>query len=429
MRNLWNRLFLVERSSFSLSLFRVAVALTTIFHVFPTLCHLADNYYQATSFRTYNANFFPLEFLEWIVKSPDWVTNIVVVCFLVFSFFLLIGFLSLFSCVITVLCCYYFYAINAMHVGTLSWDILLVTLFLMCLTPYHGDYFSVDCLIWGNENSYRRERPYFMQRLLQLQIGFTFFYTALYKVTVEGNWFTQNPIYSLMNSPPHGVVKFFILKDYLADKPEICFWIGVSIAVTEFLLIFLLFWRKTRLTAISLGIVFQIILVLTLDVPAIFFFLFPSQLLLFINPDRIMKWIDQKRKNNISAVQSKIIYDGNCRFCLSSVKKLKTMDLYAAGTYVDFQQLNEEQISGLSPQLTKEKCLSQLYLIEPNGRLFGGFDVFRRICFVMPMLYPLILLFYFPGMGLIGPAVYKFIAKNRYLFHFNKTCQGNSCFR
>ena len=94
-------------------------------------------------------------------------------------------------------CCYYFYALNDFHIGTLSWDILLVTLFVMCLTPYHGDYFSMDALRKGDAGAYRRPRPFFIQRLLQMQIASTFFYTALYKTTAQGNWFKDNPLHFL----------------------------------------------------------------------------------------------------------------------------------------------------------------------------------------------------------------------------------------
>ena len=51
---------------------------------------------------------------------------------------------------------------------------------------------------------------------------------------------------------------------------------GVSIIVIEFLMIFLLFCRKTRMSAVYAGIFFHIVLILTLDVPATFFFLFPA---------------------------------------------------------------------------------------------------------------------------------------------------------
>ena len=195
----------------------------------------------------------------------------------------------------------------------------------------------------------------------------------------------------------------------------------------ELSMVVLLFYPKTRLTAIALGFIFHIVLILTLDVPAIFFFLFPPQLLLFIHPDHIIHWIEQKRMVNGLGRASKLVYDGNCQFCLASVKKLTIMDLFNTLEMVNFHAI--EDIKTIHRALTKEIAHSQIHLIEPDGSLYGGFYIFRRVCFTLPMLYPLIPFVYFPGSGLIGPWVYRWIARNRYFFHFNKICRNNACFR
>jgi len=426
MKKLWYRLFLEERSSISLSLFRMAVAATTGLHVGPSLCHLGDNYY-GTAFKTFNYNFFTPAVIELVQQSPEWLIVGFVWIFILSCLMLFVGFLSQFSCIVMTLSCYYFYALNAFAVGTLSWDILLVTLFLMCITSYHGDYFSLDCLFRKDVNAYRIKRPYFLQRLLQLQIAFTFFYTALYKTTAQGNWLTSNPIYYLMNYPPPSVTKLFILKDYLMNKPELCYWIGIAMVIVEFSMLFLLFWRKTRMAAIYLVILFQIMLILTLDVPAIFFFLFPPQILLFINSKRIIAWIDQKRTINASVKRSQLIYDGQCQFCMNSVHKLKIMDLYNTVEYVDLHKV--PNLSSIHKDLTREKAMSEFCLVEPTGSLFGGFEAIRRLALSLPMLYICVPIFYFPLMNYLGCFLYRIIAKNRYLLHFNKACHNNSCFR
>jgi len=426
IQKIWHRLFLCERPSISLSFFRMAVAFTTIAHVIPSFIHLEETYFN-TAFKSYNTTFFTVEFVQWVYKSPQWLIVGFVWLFCISSFFLLIGFLSQMSCILMTASCYYFYALNAFHVGTLSWDILMVTLFLMCLTSYHGDYFSMDCLIRGKEDAYQRRRPYFMQRLFQLQVGFMFFYTSLYKVTGEGSWFTGNPLYHVMNSPPIGNTKTFLLRDYLMVQPELCYWLGVGVVVIEFLMIFLLFFHKTRISAIYLGCLFQTVLILTLDVPATFFFLLPAQLMLFINPDHIVKWIERKRQYNQLVKQNLIIYDGHCRFCLAALKRLKVMDWFAVYQWIDFHTLSN--VESIEPSVKENISSSQIYLVENGNILFGGFSVFRRICLSMPMMFMMIPIIYFPGAGLLGPIIYKFVAKNRYLFHLNPTCKGNLCFR
>jgi len=180
-------------------------------------------------------------------------------------------------------------------------------------------------------------------------------------------------------------------------------------------------------SAIYLGIVFHIMLILTLDVPAIFFFLFPAQLLLLLNPNEIVRWIDMKRQYNAHAPRARIVYDGHCGFCRESLRKLHVTDLFGTLEDVDFQA--HPDLASVHPSLTREKAKSRMYLIEPDGKLYGGFFAFRRLCLTLPMLYPMLFVMYFPGAGVIGPLVYKFVAEHRYLFHTNKTCRANACYR
>jgi len=409
MVKIWNRLFLEERPSIGLSFFRIFVALTVGLHVIPSFFHLDDNYFH-TAFKTFNTDFFPLGFIHLVQQSPDALICFFVALFYVTWFCFLLGLLAQLNCILMTGCCYYFYALNDFAIGTLSWDILLVTLFLMCLTGYHGDYFSVDALRRGDVESWRRPRPFFIQRLLQLQIASTFFFTGLYKITGQGNWVTGNPIYYLMNYPPQGVTKNFLLKEWMAVHPHLCYVIGLMIVATELTMPFWLFNPKTRRAAIILGLCWHTLLILALDVPAIFFFLFPAQLMLFIHPQKITDWIESKRRINADSPRSKIIFDGKCGFCRSSISVLKVMDLWGKLEYI------------AGPQ-----GLTEMVLELPDGKTYGGFFAFRHLCWAYPMLYPLIPFVYFPGAGILGPWIYRWIARNRYFFPVFHSCTDGKC--
>lgn len=424
MHKIWHILFLEERSSIGLSFFRIAVALTVGFHVIPSFFHLDDNYFS-TALKTLNGNFFPFQTLDWVAKSPDALVVFFVVLFLISWFTFLIGLFSQVSCIVLTVSCYYFYALNSFPIGTLSWDILLVTLILMCLTGFHGDYFSADALRSKDIHAYDKRRPFFIQRLLQLQIASTFFYTALYKISSFGNWLVDNPIYYLMNYSPQGVTKNFLLKEWMASQPAFCYWIGILILSMELAMPFLLFNPKTRRTGIMMGIFFHLVLILTFDVPAIFFFLFPAQLLLFIHPQAIVNWINRKRAINQVSPRLKVIYDGHCQFCRRSVERLKVMDLFVKCDYIDYQSVNNLQ--ELHPTLNKELASRQLHLVTVDGRIYGGFFAFRQMAWEMPMMFPLLALMYWPLASWIGSFLYRWIAKNRYLFNFQKTCIDKHC--
>ncbi len=425
MARMFRQLFLNERPSLGLAFFRPFVALTVGLHVIPSFFCIRDNYFH-TAFKTLNFEFFTQWFLALVQKSPDQIVILFVFVFCISWFTFLIGYYTQLSCIILMLSCYYFYALNSFPIGTLSWDILLVTMFLMCITPYPGDYFSIDALRTKALSPYKRTRPFFIQGLLQMQIAFTYFYTGLYKVSAAGNWWTGNPVYYLMNYPPEGVMKHFLFKEFFAGHPLICYMLGIATTIFELTMPVWLYWSRTRVSAIYLGFLFQLGLLLTMDVPFIFFLLFPAQLMLFLPPEDIIRWIEKRRAFNMRGGQDIVVFDGLCGFCRECVRALEIMDLFGALKYADYQMY--DRIELVHPELTYQLAHSQLHLIEPDGTLSGGFMAFRKMCLRLPMLYPLVPFAYFPGSGILGPIIYRWVSENRYIFHSSQPCKDNACF-
>ena len=426
IKTFWFHSFLEERPSISLSLFRPFVAFTVGAHMIPTLLHLSDNYLTG-SFREKNPLFFTVGVLRLVDQSPDWLVVAFMVLFYASVSFFMVGLFSQGSCLAMMLSLYFFYALNCLHIGTLSFDILLVTLFLVAITSYPGDTFSIDSLRHPDPLAYKKKRPFFVQRLLQLQIASTYFFTALCKFTAQGNWFSDNPIYYLLNSPAEGVVKHFSLREFFAGQPSACYGIGIMMIAFEISMPFLLFMKRTRIFVIILGFLFHIMLVVTLHVPTIFFFLFPPQLLLFIEPEKIVDFVDRQRGKNSNRNQDIVIFDGHCQFCIGSIEKLQTLDIFGKTKLLDYQIF--EDISSIDGRLTKEKCHSQMHVLTAERELFGGFYAFQYLSMRLPLLWILVPLFYFPGMQWVGSVIYSFISKNRTLFHRKGACKNNQCFR
>lgn len=421
---MWHRAFLERRPSLSLGLFRLAVAWTVACHMLPGFVQMDDNYLP-TAFKEKNFSFFPMFLLRLVEVSPDWVVWAFVGLFCASLAAFAAGYYTQRSTVLMTLACYYFYALNSFHIGTLSFDILLVTLVLLCLTNFHGDFFSLDSVGRRKDNSYKRLRPVFIQRLLQLQLALTFFYTGLNKITAGGNWLTGNPYHALMNYPAIGVVKDFPGRGWLAQQPELCYGLGLACVAFELLLPVLLFVPRLRPSAIALGIAFMVHLWLTLHVPTIFLFLFPPLLLLFIRPERLVAWIEARQALQAQRGRAMLLYDGQCGFCLESLRRLEVLDLFRWVDPLDFHK--QPDVAHLHPLLTPERCRSEMVLLEPNGRISGGFDAFRRMSPHCPMLWPVVPLLYVPGVPQIGRRVYAWVAAHRYLLHRGRRCSTNQC--
>ena len=430
---LWHRAFLETRPSLSLGLFRLAVAWTVGAHMIPSFFHMDENY-LSTAFKTQNYSFFPVPILQMVAASPDWVVWLCVAIFLVALITLTLGLFFQLSCIVMTIGCYYFYALNANHIGTLSFDILLVTLFLMCVTSYPGDFLSLDSLRRGKPGTYKRARPYFIQRLLQLQLVWTFWFTALSKThwlldpakaRLVGNWLTDNPYYYLMHYPAIGVMRDFPMRDWLAHHPLFCHNLGLVVISLEFTLPFLWFIPRTRPIGIALGIILQFLIWATMHVPTIFLFLFPLLMLLFIQPEKLVQWIERRQERHALAERGMLLYDGNCGFCLESIKRVRVLDIFGWIDPLNFHK--QPDLSKLNPALTLKRCRSEMILIEPNGRASGGFDAFRQLTRHLPTLWILAPLAFFPGASWVGSRAYRWVSKNRYLFHKNPICTSNQC--
>jgi predicted DCC family thiol-disulfide oxidoreductase YuxK len=390
----------------------------------PSLLKLPDNY-LATAFKEKNPSFFPVWALRLVEQSPDWLVIAVTALFAVSWLGFLIGLRSQLSAILMTLACYYFYALNALHIGTLSFDILLVTLSLIWVTGYHGDWLSIDSLLRGDPEGYKRPRPFFIQRLLQWQIAWTFWYTALSKITAGGNWLTENVYLNLMHYPPMGVVRDFPFREALAGQPGLCRAITLGVPVLELALPLLWFIPRARAFGIGLGILFQVLLLATLHVPTIFFFLFPPMMLLFVPPERLVGWIEARRAANASKPRPVLLYDGRCGFCLANVDRLRVID--ALGVIKPLNYHEVEDLAAMHPALTSARCHSRMQLVETRGRLSEGFRALRRISVRLPLLWPLAGLFYLPGAGWLGRRAYDWIARRRWLLHAGQRCVTNQC--
>ena len=107
------------------------------------------------------------------------------------------------------------------------------------------------------------------------------------------------------------------------------------------------------------------------------------------------------------------------------MKRLRVLDLFGWVDPLDFH--TQPDLNKLHPVLTPERCRSEMILLEPNGRLSGGFDAFARLCVRLPLLWPFAPLVRLPGAAWAGSRAYRWVATHRYLLHRNPACQTNQC--
>ena len=101
-------------------------------------------------------------------------------------------------------------------------------------------------------------------------------------------------------------------------------------------------------------------------------------------------------------------YDGECGFCTRACRLLAACDLRRRVRWVAFQSLE-----ALPGELTVADFRREAYL-QHGEALEGGFYAVRRLTLVLPALWPLAPLAWFPGADRPGRAAYAWVARNRW---------------
>lgn len=102
-------------------------------------------------------------------------------------------------------------------------------------------------------------------------------------------------------------------------------------------------------------------------------------------------------KEKITEKGGLLIYDGNCRFCVTSKRLL--------------QQWDTKQSIRFTPAPTK---ISEIWFVNSNGVAVSGVVALRALLPFLPMGKMIAFLFLLPGVNRFAVWVYRILAKNRY---------------
>lgn len=125
----------------------------------------------------------------------------------------------------------------------------------------------------------------------------------------------------------------------------------------------------------------------------------------------------EAKKILFSGYRRTVIFDGECGFCTSWIKRGRALDWLKL---IDWRARLEPGLASKFPQTTKEETKNRIVSIRPDGKTFGGFFAMRDIMIRLPLTFLPAILMHVPGTGLVGEPVYQWIARNRHRF---KSCK------
>jgi predicted DCC family thiol-disulfide oxidoreductase YuxK len=108
--------------------------------------------------------------------------------------------------------------------------------------------------------------------------------------------------------------------------------------------------------------------------------------------------------------QHLVLYDDECPLCVFQMRLLTWLDWFNALALIPLADPRARQAA---PQLDREQLLEAMHCVAKDGRIYRGARCIRFVGMRMPLLVPLALLLWVPGVIWIAEKVYDLIARNR----------------
>lgn len=107
-----------------------------------------------------------------------------------------------------------------------------------------------------------------------------------------------------------------------------------------------------------------------------------------------------------------VLYDGECSLCTFQMRVLTWLDWFNA---VRLLPIADPQAAKIAPQLTREDLMEAIHCVSRSGRIYRGARCLRFVGMRMPVLIPMGLFLWLPGVIWVAERIYNWVSRNRYL--------------
>jgi len=119
-----------------------------------------------------------------------------------------------------------------------------------------------------------------------------------------------------------------------------------------------------------------------------------------------------------------VIYDGECKFCTASVRRLHRSDRHGL---LAFLPLQDPEVARRFPDLTYDEMMQYMVVVPPDGRRLRGAEGFKYLSTRLPLLYAMAPALHLPGLMPLWQWFYRKFAKQRYRWGRIESCADGSC--
>lgn len=116
-----------------------------------------------------------------------------------------------------------------------------------------------------------------------------------------------------------------------------------------------------------------------------------------------------------------VLYDGDCPMCTFQQRTLTWLDWF---NRVRFIPISSDEAARIAPRLSREDLMEAIHCITPRGDIHRGARAIRFLGMRLPLLVPVGLFLWLPGVIWVAEVIYRFVSRNRLVFSRIFGCRG-----
>ena len=116
-----------------------------------------------------------------------------------------------------------------------------------------------------------------------------------------------------------------------------------------------------------------------------------------------------------------VLYDDGCPLCTFQMKVLTWLDWCSVLSLIP---LSHEAAARLAPHLSREDLQEAIHCIARNGRIHRGARCIRFVGMRLPLMIPVALFLWIPGVIQVAEICYRWISRNRLILSRLFGCKG-----
>jgi predicted DCC family thiol-disulfide oxidoreductase YuxK len=107
-----------------------------------------------------------------------------------------------------------------------------------------------------------------------------------------------------------------------------------------------------------------------------------------------------------------VLYDDHCPMCTFQMRALTWLDWFNVTTLLP---MSDPRVHQVAPTLSPEDLSAAIHCVAKNGRIHRGARCLRYVGLRMPLLVPMALFLWIPGVIWIAEKIYAWVSRNRYV--------------